>query len=211
MSLCCAALCDDTGGFCSCRKRIWIRPWRFSLVTARRWSFLGRMIPLVRSLISLPAGLTRMPLRRFITLTALGSAIWNAILCGAGVLLGQNWESMLVLADRYEDLVLTALALVMVIWLGRCHLASRGLARPPQTPRSLDSWGRGCADREPQPVWRETDTGHVQSLRKPKRITAYESSPVSSAFSLANRFQRVPKHMNASIVCERWRYLRLIP
>ena len=52
----------------------------------------GRCIPLVRSIVSVPAGIDRMPLARFCVLTALGSAVWNAIFIGAGWALGDRWE-----------------------------------------------------------------------------------------------------------------------
>jgi membrane protein DedA with SNARE-associated domain len=57
------------------------------------WLVLAaRCVPIVRSLISLPAGVARMPLGRFIAFTAVGSGIWNAALIGAGWLLADNWE-----------------------------------------------------------------------------------------------------------------------
>lgn len=52
----------------------------------------GRLVPGVRSVVSLPAGLSEMPIARFVALTALGSAAWNALLIGAGVALGSNYE-----------------------------------------------------------------------------------------------------------------------
>lgn len=52
----------------------------------------GRCIPLVRSIVSVPAGVDRMPLVRFSALTALGSGAWNAIFITAGYQLGDNWE-----------------------------------------------------------------------------------------------------------------------
>ena len=55
---------------------------------------LGRMVPLIRSVVSVPAGVTRMPLGRFTVLTAIGSGIWNALFLFAGFQL----------AGRYEDL-----------------------------------------------------------------------------------------------------------
>src|SRR5690606_38896969 len=54
--------------------------------------FFGRMIPIFRNLISIPAGIERMPLARFTLLTATGSAIWNSIFVFAGYLLGANWH-----------------------------------------------------------------------------------------------------------------------
>ena len=53
---------------------------------------LGRCVPGMRSLVSLPAGLLRMPRLRYLGLTLLGSAIWNAVLVTIGYLLGSQWE-----------------------------------------------------------------------------------------------------------------------
>ena len=52
---------------------------------------IGRLAPLVRSLVSIPAGVTRMPLATFTLYTAIGSALWNAALIGAGWALGASW------------------------------------------------------------------------------------------------------------------------
>jgi membrane protein DedA with SNARE-associated domain len=72
--------------------------------------FFGRLIPIVRSLISLPAGMQRMPLGRFLIFTTLGASIWTAVLTGVGVALGANWEQVLDVARRYEQATLLVLA-----------------------------------------------------------------------------------------------------
>lgn len=56
--------------------------------------FFGRMIPAIRSLISIPAGMNRMPMLPFLALTALGSAIWTALLAYAGFILGANYDKV---------------------------------------------------------------------------------------------------------------------
>lgn len=81
--------------------------------------FVGRLIPLIRSLISLPAGMQRMPLPRFLVFTALGSALWTALLSGAGVMLGENWEQVLHYVDRYQNLTLAALGLGAIVFVVR--------------------------------------------------------------------------------------------
>ena len=73
------------------------------------------MVPVVRSLISLPAGLNRMPLPRFVAYTILGSAVWNALLIGLGWVLGHRWEAIRQWAQVLEWLVLAALA-GLVVW-----------------------------------------------------------------------------------------------
>lgn len=80
--------------------------------------FFGRFIPLVRSLISIPAGAHRMPLARFILFTTLGSAVWSGVLGYAGVVLGENWEQVLDFIDQYQTLTLVVLAVGFVLLVG---------------------------------------------------------------------------------------------
>ena len=53
---------------------------------------IGRCVPLIRSVVSVPAGFRRMPIGRFTLLTAIGSAMWNTALISAGAVLGERWE-----------------------------------------------------------------------------------------------------------------------
>ncbi|EOM77869.1 DedA family protein [Rhodococcus rhodnii] len=71
--------------------------------------FFGRMVPLVRSAISVPAGVARMPLGIFVLFTALGSAIWNSIFILAGYYLGENWEVVEQYAGILQYVVLAAI------------------------------------------------------------------------------------------------------
>lgn len=73
----------------------------------------GRCVPLVRSVVSVPAGLARMPLGRFCVLTTLGSAAWNLAFLGLGVALGQRWDRV----DDYVGPVGYAVAAVLVLWV----------------------------------------------------------------------------------------------
>lgn len=86
-----------------------------------RWgaaaSFVGRMIPVVRSLVSFGAGVGRMPLLPFIVFTVLGSIPWNLALIGTGYLLGENWNTFEALLAQYEALVLGAIALAVGAWV----------------------------------------------------------------------------------------------
>ena len=60
-----------------------------------RWAVLiGRVVPVVRSLVSVPAGANRMPLGEFILLTTLGSGVWNGLIVGAGYALGSRWQDV---------------------------------------------------------------------------------------------------------------------
>jgi membrane protein DedA with SNARE-associated domain len=92
--------------------------------------FFGRMIPLFRSLISIPAGVERMPLLRFTVLTTVGSAIWNTVFVVAGYQLGERWDEVEPYADILQKLVLAALALAVVWFLfQRLSPSARGTMR----------------------------------------------------------------------------------
>ncbi|GGC02221.1 DedA family protein [Cellulomonas carbonis] len=96
----------------------------------------GRFVPVVRSLVSVPAGVERMPVARFLLLTGLGSAVYNGVLVGAGYLLGGRWTDV----GRYSDLVNAVLIGGLVALVGwfvvkrlrsRRHApAGRGSGRP---------------------------------------------------------------------------------
>jgi len=79
--------------------------------------FFGRLIPGVRSLISIPAGLDRMHLVTFGLWTTLGSGIWNAILIYLGFILGENWEKATGYADTYSNVIYAILALIVLGFL----------------------------------------------------------------------------------------------
>ena len=72
--------------------------------------FFGRMIPAIRTLISVPAGLARMPLWKFLAYTTVGSALWTGVLTLAGLLLHENYA----LVGRYID-PLSKLVVVTVV------------------------------------------------------------------------------------------------
>lgn len=68
--------------------------------------FFGKMVPGLRSLVSIPAGMLRMPLWRFSLLTASGAAVWDALLLGAGWYLGANWERVAGVMEPVSGVVL---------------------------------------------------------------------------------------------------------
>lgn len=79
--------------------------------------FFGRLIPGVRSLISIPAGLDRMNLLVFGLWTTLGSGIWNAILVYLGYALGANWEKATGYVDAYSKVIYVVLLLIILGFL----------------------------------------------------------------------------------------------
>jgi membrane protein DedA with SNARE-associated domain len=108
--------------------------------------FFGRFLPLFRSLISIPAGIERMPVLTFLALTTAGSVIWNAAFVCAGYALGQNWE----VVERYAGLVTDGVVVVVVLVVGyfvlsrvRRARAGRASAATAAEPES------GAADRGP--------------------------------------------------------------
>lgn len=91
--------------------------------------FFGRMVPVFRSLISVPAGVERMPLPAFVGLTALGSAIWNTAFIMAGYTLGENWKEVSGHVATYSKLVLGVLLLVFAAFVTRRVIRSRNERR----------------------------------------------------------------------------------
>lgn len=88
--------------------------------------FVARLIPGMRSLISLPAGLAHMPLSRFVIYTLLGSAIWNTLLVGLGWLLGNQWQFVGDYLPIAEYAVLAAILVVAVRFVWRRARRRRG-------------------------------------------------------------------------------------
>lgn len=79
--------------------------------------FLGRMVPLIRSLISIPAGLERMPIGLFTLLTAIGSLIWNSVLIGAGYALGDQWGKVEGYVKYLQYAVIAAILVLLVAFV----------------------------------------------------------------------------------------------
>jgi membrane protein DedA with SNARE-associated domain len=77
----------------------------------------ARVVPGARSVVSIPAGTSRMPLLRFTVLTAIGSAVWNALLIGAGVVLGANWSAVQSWVGSYSNVVLAVAVVLAAVYL----------------------------------------------------------------------------------------------
>ncbi|MDN5726089.1 MAG: DedA family protein [Propionibacteriales bacterium] len=78
---------------------------------------IGRVIPGVRSVISIPAGVNRMPLVKFILLTVVGSSMWNSLFVIAGYQLGDNWPIVEQYAGVIQKVVIVVLAALVVWWI----------------------------------------------------------------------------------------------
>lgn len=80
------------------------------------WTVLFcRMIPLIRSLISIPAGMSKMKFGLFLLFTTIGTLIWNIILVSVGAAVGGSWEKIVEFMDVYSNI---AYALIAVIGIG---------------------------------------------------------------------------------------------
>ncbi|WP_066295179.1 DedA family protein [Bacillus sp. FJAT-29937] len=84
------------------------------------WTVLFcRLIPLIRSLISIPAGMSNMNFWLFLLFTTMGTLIWNTILVNLGAAVGSNWESIVEIMDKFSTVVyilIVILLLLVIVW-----------------------------------------------------------------------------------------------
>jgi membrane protein DedA with SNARE-associated domain len=117
----------------------WFRINEEDIIRAETWFdrrggtavLVCRCVPLIRSLVSIPAGFRRMPAVRFTVLTAIGSLVWNVVLISAGYALGDNWEQVgdYVGYLQYALYVAVAGALAWFVWRRFLSPASRESSR----------------------------------------------------------------------------------
>ncbi|HEY9291932.1 MAG TPA: DedA family protein [Microlunatus sp.] len=93
---------------------------------------IGRLVPIVRSLISVPAGVRRMPVVRFVALTAIGSGVWNTVLVCLGYLLGSQWHLVEDWVGVFQKIVIVAAVAAFVVLLARAIRRRRAAARDQQ-------------------------------------------------------------------------------
>lgn len=79
--------------------------------------FFCRLIPLVRSLISIPAGMSRMNFFVFLLLTTLGTLIWNVMLVNLGAAVGGSWESIVGYMDIYSNIIYAGLGILFLLFI----------------------------------------------------------------------------------------------
>lgn len=80
-------------------------------------SFFGRMVPVIRSLVSFAAGVARMPLGKFTLFSFLGSLPWTALLVFGGMQLGANWETVGAWLKRFEYAIVAILVVIALAWI----------------------------------------------------------------------------------------------
>ena len=93
------------------KSKIWFDKYGVSLV------FWGRLVPGIRTLISVPAGMELMPLRKFLIWTTLGSLIWILLLTYAGFVFGENYQIIETYLDQIKYFVKPILLLVFIYFL----------------------------------------------------------------------------------------------
>jgi membrane protein DedA with SNARE-associated domain len=111
----------------------WLRVGPEDLSRAEGWFarygdavvLVARVVPVARSVVSIPAGTAKMGLARFIVLTAAGAATWNAVLIGAGYFLGANWDRVSGWVGAYSDVVLVAAAIAAAVYLILRHFRKK--------------------------------------------------------------------------------------
>ena len=90
-------------------------------------AFFARLLPVVRTFISLPAGFTKVPFIKFVLYTILGSIPWTLALIYAGMLLGENWQEIEAMGRNATLLVVIGLAFMGILWLWRHKVGGKCL------------------------------------------------------------------------------------
>lgn len=81
--------------------------------------FFSRVLPIVRTYISLPAGVAKMPLTKFVLLTTAGSFIWSFVLTNIGVMLGNNWETIGGYFHKFDVVIVIGLVILAAWYIRR--------------------------------------------------------------------------------------------
>lgn len=81
--------------------------------------FFGRLLPIVRTFISLPAGIARMNFKKFCIYTFFGALPWSYLLAYAGLKMGENWENLRIYFDKFNYLIVGIIILGVIWWILR--------------------------------------------------------------------------------------------
>jgi len=79
--------------------------------------FFGRLLPVVSTFISFPAGLAKMNLFKFFSLTFLGSLIWSFVLVKLGFVLGENWRVLQIYFRKFDYVIIIIIGIIMIWWV----------------------------------------------------------------------------------------------
>ena len=92
--------------------------------------FFCRFIPIIRSLISIPAGMSKMGIGKFLLLTTVGTAIWNVVLVNLGALMGSNWGVIVEFMDTYSTatvVILSICGVAFLVWFFKFRKTSKSI------------------------------------------------------------------------------------
>ena len=87
-------------------------------------AFFGQLLPVVRSFISFPAGISRVPYKKFVLFTFIGSFIWCLVLGFVGMKLGENWSSLRDVFKKFDVVIVVVIVIFIVWWVWR-HFRNR--------------------------------------------------------------------------------------
>ena len=91
--------------------------------------FFGRFIPIVRSLVSIPAGMAKMAMIPFLLLTTVGSLIWNTVLITLGRIAGASWSKIAVYVGGYSDIVLIGFIIIFILGIVAFYFKKSGTVK----------------------------------------------------------------------------------
>jgi len=91
----------------------WFKRWGMATV------FIGRLLPVVRTFISFPAGIAKVNIWRFSLYTFVGSVIWSYLLAWIGFKLGENWDSLKSYFHRFDAVILALIIIGIILWIYR--------------------------------------------------------------------------------------------
>jgi len=91
--------------------------------------FFGRFIPIVRSLVSVPAGMAKMAIAPFLVLTTVGSLIWNTVLISLGRIAGASWNRIAEYIGGYSDIVFGGFIVVFVLGIIAFYAKKSGMVK----------------------------------------------------------------------------------
>ncbi|OGY87639.1 MAG: hypothetical protein A2233_01670 [Candidatus Kerfeldbacteria bacterium RIFOXYA2_FULL_38_24] len=94
--------------------------------------FISRFIPIIRHLISLPAGMAKMNLGKFLLLTVLGAGLWNSFLTVLGYHLRQNWQLVIKYSKVVDDLMIIVILIFITLYIYRHISKKRRIKKIPQ-------------------------------------------------------------------------------
>ncbi len=144
----------------------------------QRWgsatAFFSRLLPVVRTYISLPAGIAKMPFIKFCIYTFLGSFPWCVLLAYIGTVIGGNLGTLSPYFHAFDIVILVAVVLLVVLYIWR-HLRNDRIARAahaaeaansaqqvPQPPQGPQGWNQ-------QPYWGQQPQGWSQQPQQPRQ------------------------------------------